>query len=146
MQGLIELLGLLAASATKFFLAPPLAIYLGHGFLDSIAITSTGGILGFFIFYKFGIIIHKWYMSLFSRKTKPKFNRRNRTIVKLKIKYGLWGLAILTPCLLSVPIGAFLASRYYSKDRRAFPVFITFIILWSILLTSISLYFSSENI
>ena len=146
MQEVVEILGLLLASATKFFLAPSLAVYLGYGFLNSILITSIGGILGFFIFFKFGIIIYKWYQSFFSKKNKPKFNRRNRTIVKIKAKYGLWGLAILTPCLLSVPIGSFLASRYYSKDKRTFPIFVVFIIIWSILLTSISLNFLDESI
>jgi len=146
MQEILEILSLLLVSATKFFLAPSIAIYLGYGFLKSVFITSAGGIIGFFIFFKFGIIIRKWFLKLFKKKKKAFFTKKTRLIVKVRAKYGLWGLAILTPCLLSVPIGAFLASRYYSKDKRTIPFFIGFIILWSILLSSISLSVFYENI
>lgn len=146
MQEFVEILGLILASATKFFLAPSLAVYLGYGLFRAIMITTLGGVLGFFIFFKFGLIIYRWYSSLFRQKNKPKFSRKNRIIVKIKSKYGLWGLAILTPCLLSIPIGAFLASRYYSKDKRTFPIFIVFIIIWSILLSAISVSIANESI
>ncbi len=146
MQEFAEILGLLLTSATKFFLAPSIAVYLGYDFLATLLITSGGGIIGFVVFFKFGVIIRRWYISLFSKKPKPVFSRKNRTIVKLKTKYGLWGLAALTPCLFSIPIGALLASRYYAKDSRTFPFFLGAIILWSILLTSISLGIKNETI
>jgi len=52
----------------------------------------------------------------------------------------LWGLAILTPFLLGVPLGAFLASAYYRKQKGALWVFFSFILLWSFILTYFSVF------
>lgn len=138
MQNITQALGILLLSATKFFLAPSTAVYLGYSLLNSIFLTTLGGIIGFFLFFKFGIAIRKSFQLIIKPKKKKMFSRTNRIIVKVRSNYGLWGLAVLTPCLLSIPIGAFLASRYYPKDKRMPFAFCSLILLWSILLSSLS--------
>lgn len=49
------------------------------------------------------------------------FNRRNRLIIKIRNSYGFAGIIILTPVLLSIPIGTFLALKYYSKNAICCP-------------------------
>jgi hypothetical protein len=138
-----SLIGIFAFSAIKFFLAPAASTLLGFGFLKTVLITSTGGGASFLLFYKFGNLIKKKYQTLFKRKAKPKFNKKNKMIVRIKSKYGFWGLAFLTPCLFGIPLGSLLAATYYSKDRRTIPFFLLSIMGWSMLLTMISLKFTT---
>lgn len=127
-------------SGVKFFLAPSTVVITGYGFWDTIWITSVGGILGFLMFFYFGQFFRRKMQFLFKKKEKKRFSKRNRFIAKIRGKYGLWGLAILTPCILSIPIGAVMASIYYPKRKGVLMIFGLMIIAWSFILTSITLF------
>ena len=135
-----KVLGLLIFSALKFFLAPSAAVIAGYTFWETFLITSSGGLLGFLLFFKFGEVLQRGFKLIIKAKPKKRFSKRNKMIVKLKRRYGLWGLAILTPSLLGVPLGAFLASAYYRKQKGALWVFFSFILLWSFILTYFSVF------
>ena len=140
MQDLLEIAGLMVLSGLKFFLAPSTVVLSGYDFWPTIIITITGGLIGFFIFFYFGQMIQGFIRSLFNQQSKKKFSKRSRLIVKIKRDYGLWGLAILTPCLFSIPIGAILASIYYANQKGVKIVFALSIALWSFILTSITIF------
>jgi hypothetical protein len=48
----------------------------------------------------------------------------------------MWGLIVTTPVLLSIPLGAFLARRYYSHQRRIVLYMMGSIMGWGILLSA----------
>lgn len=141
MQELLEIGGLLLLSATKFLFVPPLSAYLGYSFLQSVLISISGGMIGFFAFFYFGAFIKKVVNRYYKPKKTSPFSRINRIIVKVKSKYGLWGLAILSPCLLSIPLGSILASLYYADDKKTLPMFIGSIVIWSLILSTSALLF-----
>lgn len=137
MGDVVKIFGLLIFSGVKFFLAPSTAIISGYSYTETILITTIGGIGGVITFYYFG----EFLQYVFSRKKKKKkekkvFTRMNRTIVRVKSTYGLLGLAVLTPCLFSIPLGALLAARYFDKDKRTLPFLLASVIVWSFILTS----------
>lgn len=134
-----KIAGLLLLSALKFFLAPSTTVYAGYSFLETLIITFSGGAIGFVLFFRFGTLISNFLQKFRKKKQRKRFSRSKRMLVKIKVKYGLWGLALLTPCLLGVPLGAFLASAYYAHDRRTIPAFLASLFLWSGFLTLLSL-------
>ncbi len=151
---MLKLLGLVAFSSVKFFWSIPAVVVAGYSFWETILITCFGGLTGFVLFFYIGELkpvrdffdlIAGWFVRIFgirkTKKVKRKFTRRNRFIIAVKGKYGLIGLSILTPSLFSIPLGSLLAARYFDKDRRTVPFMVISIILWSFLLTSISLFF-----
>jgi dipeptide/tripeptide permease len=110
-------------------------------FLEVFGITSSGAALGVFIFYHFGDRIFGYIDR--QRKKQPRvFNKKNRLIARLKVKYGLKGL-LLVCGLISVPIAALLAARYFKSDTTL-PLVIMGFTLWSLVLTAGSFFF--ENI
>lgn len=133
-----KIVGLLILSGTKFFLSPTASLLLGYSYIQTVFITAVGGTLGFFVFFKFGLFLAKLFQKTFKKKEKKRFSKRSRTIVKIKSRYGVYGLAVLAPCILSIPVAAILASIYYSKDRRTVPFFLGSIVIWSIILTMVS--------
>lgn len=72
-----------------------------------------------------------------TKKPVKIFNRKSRFIVKLRRTYGFWGIIIGTPLLLTIPFGAFLANKYYSKRKQTVPYMIMSIVGWAAVLTGI---------
>jgi len=72
------------------------------------------------------------------RPVPPKkiFSRQSRRMVKIWRRYGLVGLAALTPVIFSIPIGTFFMARLEkNRNKILFYMFIS-ITCWSLLLTT----------
>ncbi len=139
MEQVWEIAVLILFSATKFFLAPPAAVLAGYNYWQSVLICGIGGSFGFVFFF----FTASWLVRLWSRLRKKKaklFSRKNKLIVKTRASFGLLGIALLTPCLLSIPLGGILAANYYRKNKLTIPIFITFVWLWAFVLTYVTLF------
>jgi len=161
LSGFLKILIVLLVSSTKFLLAPALSFGMGLNFIQTWLSTSAGGIAGIIIFF----FLSKWILQLYSRyffyyfhllKTKiygslninvPKFiparrfTRRNRMIIKIVNKFGMAGIVIITPILLSIPLGTFIATRYYSANHFLLVYLSASVLFWSLFMTSaISLF------
>jgi ATP/ADP translocase len=55
--------------------------------------------------------------------------------VNLIRKYGVFGLAVITPVFISIPIGSFLAARFFSKQK----FMITMLMVMSVVLWAVSI-------
>ncbi|MDB4303192.1 hypothetical protein N9934_00180 [Desulfosarcina sp.] len=149
-------------SGVKFLFAPIISIGYGYNFLQTIILTSVGGILGLFFFYFLSKwIIRKYYrycptvVSYFAdeeakqrlidsrcgRENKKTFTKKNKFIIKARKNYGFFGIILLTPVLFSIPIGAFLAQKYYSKNKKILVYLSLSVTLWSACLSSMYFLF-----
>lgn len=135
-----EILLLLLFSGTKFFLAPAAALLAGFDLKTTILICGVGGTLGFFFFYYFAVFINRTWSKLFTKKKKV-FSRKNKLIVKVRSSFGMIGVAALTPCLLSIPIGSILAANYYRDNKATIPIFILCIWFWAVAISCTIVYF-----
>lgn len=122
----------------KFAATFPVAIYLMKmSVAETLIYTNTGGILGTIIFLNFSkLLIRTWkkYFPVRSKRRKI-FTPANRKFVKVKMKYGLPGIVILSPVLLSIPVGAFLAAKYYGSGKKVFSLLVAGQIIWSVVFT-----------
>lgn len=137
---ILRVVGLMLLSSVKFLFAPSTVYISGYSFLETILITVCGGTIGVFAFFYGGGVI----FSLFRRppgeekKKKKIFTKKNRVLIRIKNGYGLYGLALVSPCLISIPIGCLLAAKYFKHDKRTIPVFLAAVVFWSFVLTSIT--------
>lgn len=135
----LQIIGLILFSSVKFFFAPSTIYLSGYSYFETIAITITGGAIGVFVFFYTGSAIFKFIGDRFSSsKPKRSFSRKNRFIIKVKSSWGLIGLALLSPTLISIPLGCLLASRYFRNDRRTIPFLMGSVVFWSFVLTSLT--------
>lgn len=147
-QHIFEILGIFALSAVKFGIAGvPAAVFAKFPFFKAVSVTASGGIVGTIVFTYLseGIInlYHRIKQRLTKKKSKPpkKFTRANRLVVLTKKKFGLIGLSIITPLLLSIPLGVFLAVRYYeNKEKIIFSMSLS-ICAWAVILYFFYNYF-----
>lgn len=142
MDSILQLLLLLLFSATKFlFAAGYLLTNQGYEYLHTVLILLIGGTIGVFVFTFFSEWLNQIIDKLFKPKKKKKtFTKKNRIIVKIKSKYGLYGIALLTPVFFSIPIGCFLAARFYHSHKKNITVLLGAVLFWSLLLPLIKLY------
>jgi hypothetical protein len=67
-------------------------------------------------------------------KPKRKFTRANKWVVKIKQTFGILGITLLAPLLLSVPVGSMVCAKFYSDNRYTFPLMLLWIGMNSVLL------------
>lgn len=132
-------------AATKFLFAPSVSLYT-FGFWETILFVSIGGIAGVSLFY-FGA---GWLID-FNHKRRLKkeallrsqgkivekkvFTPFRRKIIRIKKSFGLIGIAIVTPCIISIPIGSVIAARFYHhKPQTVFVLYLS-VIVWAFVLT-----------
>lgn len=153
-----KVISLLLLSGIKFIFAFPVAVKLHFSCLNTIFITSIGGVLGivfFSFFWEHVIKIYLWFVhsylyrfpkirkvlrQLKYRFVKPKGERkvpfkRRRRYVWLKNNSGILGIALLTPILLSIPLGTFLAVRFFGRNIKTLVVLSFTLIAWSIIIS-----------
>ncbi len=80
--------------------------------------------------------IHYQYVESMVPQKKI-FTSRTRKIVKIWKKYGLMGLAALTPVLFSIPLGTFFMSRLEKNKKKILLYMFVSITCWSLLITTI---------
>ena len=132
-------------SLSKIGIPAVIAIYKSN-YLLALLSSCTGAVFGSVLFtYLFAGIL-KWWDKLkegmFSSKHPKKiFTKFNRRVIRIKHRFGLTGIAILTPIFLSIPIGAFLAERFY-KDKKKVIIYLSIsAIAWCFVLYFIYLFF-----
>jgi len=148
---LVQILLTILFSSFKFAATFPLAVArFDFSFLETVLWTNVGGIAGIYFFAYLSEKLIAWWKWLFrssrrkrleEKKEKKKiFTRRNRRIVKIKQKYGLIGIAFITPLLLSIPVGVFLVVRYYHSSKTKYIYLIGSNILWSVIYTGFYMF------
>lgn len=136
---IFEILGLALFSGVKFLFAPAAIYIAGYSFIQAVIISTIGGIAGVFFFFKLGKSVFSWYNNRFHPTRKPKkFSYMNRVLVKVRARYGLIGLSVITPCIISIPIGSVIASRYYGYDHRTIWYLCLSVFIWSIILNGLT--------
>ncbi|MCB0804692.1 MAG: hypothetical protein KDC05_02785 [Bacteroidales bacterium] len=156
---LFKLLQVLLVSGIKFLFGPLVSLGYGFTWIETVALTTAGGILGLVFFYH----LSKWVIRQLNRMApafftsvaylrsfgkdlaetgkrikpvKKKFTRKNKLIIQIRNKYGFLGIILLTPVLLSIPIGAFLAQKYYSRKKHTLVYLSLSVMFWSFCISS----------
>lgn len=147
-------------ASIKYFLTLPYAMIIGLDFKQALLAVLAGGIGGFLFFYYLSKHVSKgidyiwpyfckiiplsiknrfqtYCVRKMQQSPRKRFSRKNRFIAKFRSTYGFWGIIIATPFILTIPVGAFLANKYYSKRRQTVPFMILSIISWAAVLSGI---------
>ena len=133
----------------KFFFAPILAKTYGFNFIQTFLTVAIGGVLSVIACF----ILSEWALKGFDflkirarkffglgiKKKKNIFTKRNRIIVKVIRTYGLLGIIIFTP-ILTIPLGTFLAIRYFHHKENVLLYLSFSVIAWAFILSTFTLF------
>jgi hypothetical protein len=156
----IKILHVILLASVKYIITLPYALVIGLEYEQAIFAVLTGGIGGFLFFYYLSkpvfrlagavwpylcnmvpVFIKQRY-NMFCNRSKMKrqmkiFTRRNRFLARFRKTYGFWGIIIATPLFLTIPLGAFLAGKYYSNRSHLVLYMVISIIGWAGVLTGV---------
>ena len=150
----IKFLHVILLASVKYILTLPYAMIIGMKYPEALTAVLLGGIGGFLFFYylskKFLLLAGNVWPCICKaipltfkaryeafcekrrlKKTTKIFSRRNRFLARFRTTYGLWGIILATPVILTIPIGAFLANKYYSRQRHIVLYMILSIVGWA---------------
>lgn len=131
------------SSMLKFILGPSLGYLAKLNMVTTILTTVAGMMTVVLAFAFFGDFIKKKIISKYFKR-KKRFSERNRKFVQVWRKYGLAGVAALTP-LLFTPIGGVLLAVSFGspRDKLIIYMFISASV-WSVVLTFIVYLFGNS--
>lgn len=156
MEYLLKLISVFLVASIKYFWATPYSFGLRLNEWETIFFIEAGGILGFlFFYYFFGFLfkelkliwpkVYHFTPVLFkvrfemwlnshraNRINARKFTKRNKMIVRMRKRYGMWWLVILSPIILSIPVGALLGNKYFRHNYHFIPYMLLSIFIWGI--------------
>ncbi len=103
MEEILKYLTVYALSGIKFIFGPTLGIAYGFHWVITATLSALGMMTTVYIFTFFGPQLQR-FTDRFKKKDRKLFTKKNRRFVKIWRKYGVKGIALVTPVIL-MPIG-----------------------------------------
>ncbi len=154
-----KIVSLALIASVKFLFSPFIAESPPYSldFLPAFIITTSGGFAGIFVFTYFSnYIFSHWsrikfyfrriYMSKEKalhrmHKTGKRFSRTSRFIVWIKKRFGIAGVAFVTPCIVSIPIGCTAAVGLFRNRKKVLLYTSVSLLFWSLVLNVLAHFF-----
>lgn len=101
----------------KVFFGPTMGYAFKFNIVTTMLVTIGGMMASVVLFTFFGTWLREKILKRFEKKNKKRFTPGNRKIVTLWKKYGLVGVAVLTPLLLT-PIGGTIVAVSFGSPKH----------------------------
>ncbi len=140
-----SILPLLLLCSTFFKMGmPTIVIYFHFDFFYSFIFAVGSGFAGSVIYTYFSYYLIQWWNKLKQKwqKHPPKiFTKQNRNIIRVKNRFGLIGIALLAPVLLSIPLGAFLGEKFFKNKKKVILYLNASILFWFLVIYLLMKFF-----
>ncbi len=131
-EDLSKYLVVFGLSMLKFLLGLAAGAGFKLPFLVTAAISILGMMTSVVLFTSFlGKFFHQWAMKTFFKGQKL-FTKGNRRKITIWNKFGLFGVALLTPVLFSPIGGAIIANAFGETKERIFIYMLGSAVLWAL--------------
>ncbi len=127
----------------KFVFGPVLSAVFDIPFVPAVLLTITGMMLAVSIFTFAGTQIRIWWQGRFG-KNKKLFTKRKRNMVKTWRKFGIWGVAALTPILFTPIGGTMIAVSFGEKKPKILLAMLVSATAWSLVLCGLIVILGRE--
>ena len=122
-------------STVKFFGGPLAGVTMGLSFGATLALTITGMMTSVIVFSSIGSFFSRWYVEQRRQKQKPVFSKKSRRIVQIWQRFGMRGIAFLTPLILSPIIGTVVATALGASPRKIILNMLWSAVFWGFTMT-----------
>ncbi|SNS96246.1 hypothetical protein SAMN05421640_1792 [Ekhidna lutea] len=125
-------------SGLKFVFGPTFGVANNLPVPAIIILTALGMMTTIYLFTFFGDEIRRFFARF--RKKKRIFSKKSRRFVRIWRKFGLKGMCLLTPLILTPPGGGLLVNLLGSKKKIILKWMWISALLWSTIITLIIKY------
>lgn len=131
-------------SMLKFIFGPFGGYVAGLNLTTTILVTVAGMMTAVATFAYFGDFMRTKVLSRFPGKKRKRFSERNRKFVRFWRRYGIVGVAFLTPILLTPIFGTILAVGFGAPRKQLILFMFISASFWSVVLSSTIYIVGSE--
>jgi len=131
---ILKYLSVYLISMVKFFAGPLTGVAVGLTYLETVLLTIAGMMTTVIIFSIIGRAFSKWWAKRQRAQNKPMFSKKNRRIVQIWNRFGVVGVAFLTPILLTPIVGTVVAALFGAPRKQIFIHMLWSSVIWSALL------------
>lgn len=135
LEEVLKYLSVFLLSMVKFFGGPLAGVSMGLSFFETLVFTVLGMMTSVILFSSIGSAVSRWYILKRRNKQKPIFTKKSRRIVRIWQKFGISGIAFLTPILLSPIIGTTVAIVLGAKRQHIWVHMLWSAVVWGLALT-----------
>lgn len=131
---ILKYLSVYLVSMVKFFGGPLTGVSLGLSYLETALLTVAGMMTSVVIFSILGEAVSKWFTARRQARKKPVFSKKNRRIVQVWQRFGVPGVAFLTPVIFTPIFGTIVVALFGAQRRYIFIHMLWSAIVWSAIL------------
>lgn len=139
MEDIWKYLTVFFLSSLKFIFGPTLGNSYGFSVPVTVILTACGMMLPVYLFTYFGEKMRS-LMERFKKKDRKKFTKKNRRFVRVWNAYGVKGVALLSPLILTPIGGAILANLFGGHKNDIIKWMWIAAIFWGFVITLIVKY------
>ncbi|GAA4426658.1 hypothetical protein GCM10023188_09020 [Pontibacter saemangeumensis] len=132
---LLKYLSVYLVSMVKFFGGPVTGISLGLSYLETVLLTVAGMMTSVLIFSLIGKAVSKWLSRRRKAQQKPVFCKKSRRIVQVWSRFGVSGVAFLTPILFTPIFGTLVAALLGAPRKHIYVHMLWSSLFWGVTLT-----------
>lgn len=144
-EEILKYLLVYSSSTIKFIFGPTIGIAYGFNVFVTGSLTALGMMTSVYVFSFFGDKIKSLMAKFFGNKKRKRFTKKNRKFVQIWKRYGVLGVAVLTPILLTPIGGTVLVNAVGAKKEDIIKYMWMSCIFWSYTITW-AVKFASEYI
>jgi hypothetical protein len=139
----IKYITVFAWTMVKFIFGPVLSAVFNIPFLPSVLLTISGMMASVLIFTFAGRVIRKWWVQRFQRN-RVLFSPKKRRMVRIWRKYGIWGVATLTPLIFTPIGGTMIAVSFGEKKHKILFTMLISASFWALVFCSLLVILGKE--
>jgi len=128
---LLKYLSVFGLSMLKFIFGPVTGVSMGLGIVEIWLLTSSGMMATVVIITFAGTEFRQWLVAKFAKKQTSATG--NKRMLRLWNRYGMLGVAFLTPLILSPPGGAIMAVSFGEKKHRILTYMLGSALIWGLI-------------
>ena len=125
---------------------PSTVLLFDYQLLPIVVFSGISGLIGNIIFVNlsYHLIkgIHRYRSQHHKIHSRRIFTPINRRIIRIKQRFGLLGISLVGPMLLSIPLSAYIAERFFKDKRKIILYFTLSEVLWCLLIYSLIYWFN----
>jgi len=130
---ILKFLTIFFACLFKFIAGPVLGAAAGFSLFEIVTVTVSGMMTSVFTITYLG----DWFKSLWSLRItekRKKFTPKTRRIVRIWNKFGILGIAVLTPIILTPIGGTIVLTTFNVKKRKIFLYMLGSALFWALIM------------
>jgi hypothetical protein len=119
-------------SLWKTYVRPALSVPYGFSYIEMFLFTISPAMISASVVLRFQYQINILLGKLLPKKdNKPSFKPKFRKYLRFWHRYGFYGVMILTPILVGIPLGVWLSARLGVPKAKIMITLFVFSVIWA---------------